>query len=246
MGSRGGFHVTHSSSHRLRMSFSSYLLCWVLSTGWMRVSVGRPMTSESEHCCRDSRGRTAAATGSGSTRTGPWPSPWACRHRPWHPSPSHHCRLFSFWGACSVPAAPAGRGAQCSIVPFPHPAYPKIQFGRTRSAFSAEVKKAPKQFRKMPIQAPAVAWQIQSRGNSTKIQTARHALRLQRVVCGLSKTREFRTLEDSQAWTFASVSEKPDPREHNTTRRGTAHTSRRPLAYSCSRPDLQSVSTHPR
>ena len=131
MGSRGGFHVTHSSSHRLRMSFSSYLLCWVLSTGWMRVSVGRPMTSESEHCCRDSRGRTAAATGSGSTRTGPWPSPWACRHRPWHPSPSHHCRLFSFWGACSVPAAPAGRGAQCSIVPFPHPAGAKIQVGRT-------------------------------------------------------------------------------------------------------------------
>ena len=34
------------------MSFSSCLLCWVLSTGWMRGSVGRPMTSESEHCCR--------------------------------------------------------------------------------------------------------------------------------------------------------------------------------------------------
>lgn len=197
MGSRGGFHVTHSSSHRLRMSFSSYLLCWVLSTGWMRVSVGRPMTSESEHCCRDSRGRTAAATGSGSTRTGPWPSPWACRHRPWHPSPSHRCRLFSFWGACSVPGAPAGRGAQCSIVPFPHPAYAKIhQVGRT-GRLSGRVPRHPK-FRKMPIQAAAVAWQIQSRGNSTKNQTALHTPQLQRLVCGLSKTREFRTSEDSK------------------------------------------------
>lgn len=95
----------------------------------MDAGVSRETDDERE---RNSRGRTAAATGSGSTRTGPWPSPWACRHRPWHPSPSHRCRLFSFWGACSVPAAPAGRGAQCSIVPFPHhPAYPKIQVGRT-------------------------------------------------------------------------------------------------------------------
>ena len=195
MGSRGGFHVTHSSSHRLRMSFSSYLLCWVLSTGWMRVSVGRPMTSESEHCCRDSRGRTAAATGSGSTRTGPWPSPWACRHRPWHPSPSHRCRLFSFWGACSVPAAPAGRGAQCGIV---QTLMVTLRMRKFRSAgpvgFPAESPK----FRKMPIQAAAVAWQIQSRGNSTKNQTALHTPQLQRLVCGLSKTREFRTSEDSK------------------------------------------------
>lgn len=80
----------------------------------MDAGVSRETDDERE---RNSRGRTAAATGSGSTRTGPWPSPWACRHRPWHPSPSHRCRLFSFWGACSVPAAPAGRGAQCSIVP---------------------------------------------------------------------------------------------------------------------------------
>ena len=60
------------------------------------------------------------------------------------------------------------------------------------------------------------------------------------------KNKRISNFGGLQAWTFASVSEKPDPREHNTTRRGTAHTSRRPLAYSCSRPDLQSVSTHPR
>lgn len=60
------------------------------------------------------------------------------------------------------------------------------------------------------------------------------------------KNKRISNFGGLQARTFASVSEKPDPREHNTTRRGTAHTSRRPLAYSCSRPDLQSVSTHPR
>ena len=182
------------------------------------------MTSESEHCCRDSRGRTAAATGSGSTRTGPWPSPWACRHRPWHPSPSHHCRLFSFWGACSVPAAPAGRGAQCSIVPFPHPAYPKIQFGRTRSAFRQKSKRHPSNFEKCQSKLQ-LSWQIQSRGNSTKIQTARHALRLQRLVCGLSKTREFRTLEDSKPG-LLRVSARS--RTHaNTTRRVAVQRTRR-------------------
>ena len=182
------------------------------------------MTSESEHCCRDSRGRTAAATGSGSTRTGPWPSPWACRHRPWHPSPSHHCRLFSFWGACSVPAAPAGRGAQCSIVPFPHPAYPKIQFGRTRSAFRQKSKRHPSNFEKCQSKLQ-LSWQIQSRGNSTKIQTARHALRLQRLVFGLSKTREFRTLEDSKPG-LLRVSARS--RTHaNTTRRVAVQRTRR-------------------
>lgn len=56
----------------------------------------------------------------------------------------------------------------------------------------------PPKFRKMPIQAAAVAWQIQSRGNSTKNQTALHTPQLQRLVCGLSKTREFRTSEDSK------------------------------------------------
>lgn len=239
MGSRGGFHVTHSSSHRLRMSFSSYLLCWVLSTGWMRVSVGRPMTSESEHCCRDSRGRTAAATGSGSTRTGPWPSPWACRHRPWHPSPSHRCRLFSFWGACSVPAAPAGRGAQCSIVPFPHPAYAKIhQVGRT-GRLSTQISKNAN-----PSCSCRVA-NSKSRKFDKKSDCASY------TAAPTASLRAFKNKRISnfgglQARTFASVSEKPDQREHNTTRRGTAHTSRRPLAYSCSRPDLQSVSTHPR
>lgn len=242
MGSRGGFHVTHSSSHRLRMSFSSYLLCWVLSTGWMRVSVGRPMTSESEHCCRDSRGRTAAATGSGSTRTGPWPSPWACRHRPWHPSPSHHCRLFSFWGACSVPAAPAGRGAQCSIVPFPHPAYAKIhQVGRT-GRLSGRVTQISKNAN--PSCSCRVA-NSKSRKFDKKSDCASY------TAAPTASLRAFKNKRISnfgglQARTFASVSEKPDQREHNTTRRGTAHTSRRPLAYSCSRPDLQSVSTHPR
>lgn len=60
------------------------------------------------------------------------------------------------------------------------------------------------------------------------------------------KNKRISNFGGLQARTFASVSEKPDQREHNTTRRGTAHTSRRPLAYSCSRPDLQSVSTHPR
>lgn len=240
MGSRGGFHVTHSSSHRLRMSFSSYLLCWVLSTGWMRVSVGRPMTSESEHCCRDSRGRTAAATGSGSTRTGPWPSPWACRHRPWHPSPSHRCRLFSFWGACSVPGAPAGRGAQCSIVPFPHPAYAKIhQVGRTGRLSGTQISKNAN-----PSCSCRVA-NSKSRKFDKKSDCASY------TAAPTASLRAFKNKRISnfgglQARTFASVSEKPDQREHNTTRRGTAHTSRRPLAYSCSRPDLQSVSTHPR
>ena len=205
----------------------------------MRVSVGRPMTSESEHCCRDSRGRTAAATGSGSTRTGPWPSPWACRHRPWHPSPSHHCRLFSFWGACSVPAAPAGRGAQCSIVPFPHPAYAKIhQVGRT-GRLSTQISKNAN-----PSCSCRVA-NSKSRKFDKKSDCASY------TAAPTASLRAFKNKRISnfgglQARTFASVSEKPDQREHNTTRRGTAHTSRRPLAYSCSRPDLQSVSTHPR
>ena len=247
MGSRGGFHVTHSSSHRLRMSFSSYLLCWVLSTGWMQGSVGRPMTSESEHCCRGEnlgdallqqqevgrRGRARGLRlGLAAIALGILPLPIVVA-------------FFLFGGHARFPGPPQDAGRNASAF---HSLTLRIRkFGRTRSAFAfpGTSKKAPK-FRKMPIQAAAVAWQIQSRGNSTKNQTARHTLRFQRLVCGLSKTREFRTLEDSKAWTFASVSEKPDPREHNTTRRGTAHTSRRPLAYSCSRPDLQSVSTHPR
>ena len=84
--------------------------------------------------------------------------------------------------------------AQCGSVPFPHPACENS--GRPdRSAF----RQSPKaQISKMPIQAAAVAWQIQSRGNSTKNQTARHTPQLQRLVCGLSKTREFRTSEDSK------------------------------------------------
>ena len=245
MGSRGGFHVTHSSSHRLRMSFSSYLLCWVLSTGWMRVSVGRPMTSESEHCCRDSRGRTAAATGSGSTRTGPWPSPWACRHRPWHPSPSHRCRLFSFWGACSVPAAPAGRGAQCVCVPFPHPAYPKIRPDPVGFRFPRHQQEGTQISKNANPSCSCRVANSKSRKFDKKSDCASY------TAAPTASLRAFKNKRISnfgglQARTFASVSEKPDQREHNTTRRGTAHTSRRPLAYSCSRPDLQSVSTHPR
>lgn len=248
MGSRGGFHVTHSSSHRLRMSFSSYLLCWVLSTRWMRVSVGRPMTSESEHCCRDSRGRTAAATGSGSTRTGPWPSPWACRHRPWHPSPSHRCRLFSFWGACSVPAAPAGRGAQCSIVP--HSLTLRMRkfirsAGPVGFPASQRESKAPKISKNANPSCSCRVANSKSRKFDKKSDCASY------TAAPTASLRAFKNKRISnfgglQARTFASVSEKPDQREHNTTRRGTAHTSRRPLAYSCSRPDLQSVSTHPR
>lgn len=111
--------------------------------------------------------------------------------------------------------------------------------------FPAEVKKAPKQFRKMPIQAPAVVANSKSRKFDKNPDCAS---------CTAAPTASFRAFKNKrisnfgglQAWTFASVSEKPDQREHNTTRRGTAHTSRRPLAYSCSRPDLQSVSTHPR
>lgn len=111
--------------------------------------------------------------------------------------------------------------------------------------FPAEVKKAPKQFRKMPIQAPAVVANSKSRKFDKNPDCAS---------CTAAPTASLRAFKNKrisnfgglQAWTFASVSEKPDPREHNTTRRGTAHTSRRPLAYSCSRPDLQSVSTHPR
>lgn len=97
-------------------------------------------------------------------------------------------------------------------------------FGRSQNFL--EVKKAPKQFRKMPIQAPAVAWQIQSRGNSTKIQTARHALQLQRLVCGLSKTREFRTLEDSKPG-LLRVSARSRTPAANTTRRVAVQRTRR-------------------
>lgn len=83
---------------------------------------------------------------------------------------------------------------------------------------------APK-FRKMPIQAAAVAWQIQSRGNSTKNQTALHTPQLQRLVCGLSKTREFRTSEDSKPG-LLRVSARS--RTHaNTTRRVAVQRTRR-------------------
>lgn len=227
------------------MSFSSYLLCWVLSTGWMRVSVGRPMTSESEHCCRDSRGRTAAATGSGSTRTGPWPSPWACRHRPWHPSPSHRCRLFSFWGACSFPRPPQDAGRNAASF---HSLTLQVRKFRSAGPVGFQLSGRVTQTQISKNANPSCSCRVansKSRKFDKKSDCASY------TAAPTASLRAFKNKRISnfgglQARTFASVSEKPDQREHNTTRRGTAHTSRRPLAYSCSRPDLQSVSTHPR
>ena len=105
--------------------------------------------------------------------------------------------FFLFGGHARFPRPPqdAGRNAASFHSLTLRNSYAKIhQVGRT-GRLSGSV--APK-FRKMPIQAAAVAWQIQSRGNSTKNQTALHTPQLQRLVCGLSKTREFRTSEDSK------------------------------------------------
>lgn len=247
MGSRGGFHVTHSSSHRLRMSFSSYLLCWVLSTGWMQGSVGRPMTSESEHCCRGEnlgdallqqqevgrRGRARGLRlGLAAIALGILPLPIVVA-------------FFLFGGHARFPGPPQDAGRIASTFhsltlrtpkirpdPVGFPAFRQKQEGKKISKNanpSCSCRVANSKSRKFDKKPDCASY--------TAVPTA--SLRA-------FKNREFRTSEDAKARTFASVSEKPDPREHNTTRRGTAHTSRRPLAYSCSRPDLQSVSTHPR
>ena len=184
------------------------------------------MTSESEHCCRGENlgdallqqqevGRRGRARG---LRFGfvaialgilPFPS--------WSP--------FFFLGGMLRSRGPRRTRGAMQHRSIPSPCVSENSVRPDPVGFPAEVKKAPKQFRKMPIQAPAVAWQIQSRGNSTKIQTARHALRLQRLVCGLSKTREFRTLEDSKPG-LLRVSARS--RTHaNTTRRVAVQRTRR-------------------
>ena len=90
--------------------------------------------------------------------------------------------------------------------------------------FPQKSKRHPSNFEKCQSKLQ-LSWQIQSRGNSTKIQTARDALRLQRLVCGLSKTREFRTLEDSKPG-LLRVSARS--RTHaNTTRRVAVQRTRR-------------------
>ena len=185
------------------------------------------MTSESEHCCRGENlgdallqqqevGRRGRARGLRlglvAIALGILPLPI-------------FVAFFLFRGHAPFPGSPqdAGRNA-ASFHSLTLPAYPKIQFGRTRSAFRQKSKRHPSNFEKCQSKLQ-LSWQIQSRGNSTKIQTARHALRLQRLVCGLSKTREFRTLEDSKPG-LLRVSARS--RTHaNTTRRVAVQRTRR-------------------
>ena len=140
------------------------------------------------HCC--SNRKWVDADGPVAFALGLSPSPLAS-----FPFPS--LSPFFFLGGMLGSRRPRRTRGAMQHRSIPSPCVCENSSGRPdRSAFR-QSPKAPK-FRKMPIQAAAVAWQIQSRGNSTKNQTALHTPKLQRLVCGLSKTREFRTSEDSK------------------------------------------------
>ena len=176
------------------------------------------MTSESEHCCRGENlgdallqqqevGRRGRARGLRlglvAIALGILPLPI-------------FVAFFLFRGHAPFPGSPQDAGRNAASFHSLTLRIRKFSSAGPGRLSRQKSKRHPSNFEKCQSKLQ-LSWQIQSRGNSTKIQTARHALRLQRLVCGLSKTREFRTLEDSKPG-LLRVSARS--RTHaNTTRR---------------------------